>query len=381
MHTVNVDQYWLQGDAGCPLRGWYGLNVQRKGRGDTWRVGPRIHAHFTPANAGVLHVALIPWKMCMWCQRAAQQRGWPPCKGLAFSPYVGEVHYLSWTSRSLGLAVEKERGKRRTVSVGLNAGRPVKVAEPTSDRGSTAFSCCSPTTLTKPAPSLDTLICWRMSKLVNCEAVRSKGVWFGLVSAASSATRQTSEGNPVATIITLGPGQQFKVLPWSLSVPDRPQYRRLRSGLWACRSITAAINRVLLTGREKETGLVLKKVLLLNSVVQIRHRGTGFLQSNSSQILLLLRRLSSSRGVGVKRWCLNVEQIAIQLNSFTSSAWINRSRRNTVPMPKNLWQHWKPTQNEARKDLEKHRCKPWNSQHAYFSIFECWQSFKSWRLF
>lgn len=38
-------------------------------------------------------------------------------------------------------------------------------------------------------------------------------------------------------------------LPWSLSVPDRPQYRRLRSGLCVCLSMTAAMNRVLLTVR------------------------------------------------------------------------------------------------------------------------------------
>lgn len=44
------------------------------------------------------------------------------------------------------------------------------------------------------------------------------------------------------------------VLPWSLSVPDRPQYLLLRSGLWVCLSITAAINRVLLTaGRDRKT--------------------------------------------------------------------------------------------------------------------------------
>lgn len=43
------------------------------------------------------------------------------------------------------------------------------------------------------------------------------------------------------------------VLPWSLSVPDRPQYLRLRSGVWVCRSITAAMNRVLLTESGKNT--------------------------------------------------------------------------------------------------------------------------------
>lgn len=43
------------------------------------------------------------------------------------------------------------------------------------------------------------------------------------------------------------------VLPWSLSVPDRPQYLLLRSGLWVCLSITAAMNRVLLTGRRGTT--------------------------------------------------------------------------------------------------------------------------------
>lgn len=44
-----------------------------------------------------------------------------------------------------------------------------------------------------------------------------------------------------------------QLLPWSLSVPDRPQYRRLRSGVCVCRSITAAMKRVLLTGRGQET--------------------------------------------------------------------------------------------------------------------------------
>lgn len=44
-----------------------------------------------------------------------------------------------------------------------------------------------------------------------------------------------------------------KISPWSLSVPDRPQYLRLRSGVWVCLSITAAMNLVLLTGSEEST--------------------------------------------------------------------------------------------------------------------------------
>lgn len=43
------------------------------------------------------------------------------------------------------------------------------------------------------------------------------------------------------------------VSPWSLSVPDLPQYLRLRSGVWVCLSITAAINLVLLTESTKIT--------------------------------------------------------------------------------------------------------------------------------
>ena len=41
-------------------------------------------------------------------------------------------------------------------------------------------------------------------------------------------------------------------LPWSLSVPDLPQYLRLRSGLCVCLSMTAAMKRVLLTVQRQE---------------------------------------------------------------------------------------------------------------------------------
>ncbi len=43
----------------------------------------------------------------------------------------------------------------------------------------------------------------------------------------------------------------YALLPWSLSVPDRPQYLRRRSGLCVCLSITAAMNRVLLTAERE----------------------------------------------------------------------------------------------------------------------------------
>lgn len=54
------------------------------------------------------------------------------------------------------------------------------------------------------------------------------------------------------------------VLPWSLSVPDRPQYLRLRSGVWVCRSITAAMNRVLLTEEERTDKTSHQHCLILN---------------------------------------------------------------------------------------------------------------------
>lgn len=149
--------------------------------------------------------------------------------------------------------MEKEYGRCGTICAGLNSGHPVKLA-------AAVLPVCQKQFPRWTLPSADGY------PTANCEAIRSKGVWSGVGLAASSATCWTSGGNRVSTITNLGLGQGFKVLPWSLSVPDRPQYRRLRSGLWACRSITAAINRVLLTGREKETELVLKKVLVLNCI-------------------------------------------------------------------------------------------------------------------
>lgn len=93
---------------------------------------------------------------------------------IAFSDWVEEVHYLNWRSKLFGLVVENQYGKYSDISVCLNSGHPVKLADPNNQTGVGWHLAAFTLLLLR----WTIIICWRVSKLLNCEAIKCKGGLF-----------------------------------------------------------------------------------------------------------------------------------------------------------------------------------------------------------